>query len=93
MPTFRTIAVAPEAVAERAPACSDALLRAMPPVTLRPTRTRSVRVAERPGFRADSFHAAAPHKEERKTYTAPGSFGKIDIADFDPSNWKNQGPR
>jgi len=25
--------------------------------------------------------------------TPPKHFGKIDIADFDPENWKNQGKR
>ena len=42
------MAVVPEAVARPA----VAVLRAMPPATLRPTRTFRVSVAERPGFRA-----------------------------------------
>lgn len=40
-----------------------------------------------------SFHASSPKEGKSNTYTPPRSFGKIDIADFDPGNWKNQGSR
>ena len=39
------------------------------------------------------FHAAEPEQMETKIYTPPKHFGKIDIADFDPENWKNIGSR
>jgi hypothetical protein len=38
-----------------------------------------------------SFHAGAPHKVKTAVYTPPKHYGKIDIADFDPENWKRQG--
>ena len=34
-----------------------------------------------------------PTTAEVKMFTPPRHFGKIDIAAFDPSNWKNQGAR
>lgn len=40
-----------------------------------------------------NFHAMSPEKEEIKVSTPPKDFGKIDIADFDPDNWKNHGAR
>lgn len=40
-----------------------------------------------------SFHASAPDDGKSKTYTPPRHFGKIDIADFDPENWKGHGPK
>ena len=40
-----------------------------------------------------NFHAMSSDVEERKVSTPPKDFGKIDIADFDPDNWKNQGAR
>jgi hypothetical protein len=41
----------------------------------------------------NSFHASEPERSKAKTYTPPKSFGKIDIADFDPQNWKDRGSR
>ena len=40
-----------------------------------------------------SFHTMEPDKVEEHVATPPKDFGKIDIADFDPENWKGQGPR
>jgi len=40
-----------------------------------------------------SFHTANPNKMKSKTYKPPKDFGKIDISDFDPENFKGQGPR
>ena len=40
-----------------------------------------------------SFHTMEPDKVEAHVATPPKDFGKIDIADFDPGNWKGQGPR
>jgi hypothetical protein len=40
-----------------------------------------------------SFHTMEPDKVERHVATPPKDFGKIDIADFDPSDWKGRGPR
>lgn len=39
------------------------------------------------------FHASEPEQMETKIYTPPKNFGKIDITDFDPENWKNIGSR
>jgi hypothetical protein len=39
-----------------------------------------------------SFHASNPEKMESKTHRPPRSFGKIDIADFDPQNFLGVGP-
>ncbi len=39
------------------------------------------------------YHTSDPDAGKSKTYTPPKSFGKIDIADFDPDNWKNQGAK
>jgi hypothetical protein len=40
-----------------------------------------------------SFHTMEPDKVERHVATPPKDFGKIDFADFDPSDWKGRGPR
>ena len=40
-----------------------------------------------------SFHTMEPDKVETHVATPPKDFGKIDFADFDPGNWKGQGPR
>lgn len=40
-----------------------------------------------------SFHASEPEKEERAVFTPPKDFGKIDLEDFDPENWKGVGPK
>lgn len=40
-----------------------------------------------------SFHASAPDKQEGKTYSPPRDFGKIDIAAFDPYEFKGVGPK
>lgn len=40
-----------------------------------------------------SFHAAEPDNAETKEFSPPKDFGKIDIADFDPDNWKGKGPK
>jgi hypothetical protein len=40
-----------------------------------------------------SFHASDPAGPEETVSTPPKAFGKIDIADFDPENWKGKGPR
>lgn len=41
----------------------------------------------------ESFHTGEPEKVKTEVYTPPKSFGKIDIGDFDPENFKNQGSR
>ena len=40
-----------------------------------------------------SFHTSDPEKQEVKTYRPPRDFGLIDIADFDPENFKGVGKR
>lgn len=40
-----------------------------------------------------SFHASAPDEGESRTFRPPGDFGKIDLAAFDPENWKGKGQR
>lgn len=40
-----------------------------------------------------NFHASEPDKAEKDVSTPPKDYGKIDIADFDPDNWKGQGPK
>ena len=40
-----------------------------------------------------NFNTREPEKITRKEYTPPEHFGKIDIADFDPDNWKGQGAK
>jgi len=40
-----------------------------------------------------SFHTSNPEKGKSKTYKPPRDFGKIDIADFDPENFKGVGPK
>lgn len=40
-----------------------------------------------------SFHTSAPNKMKNRTYKPPRDFGKIDIADFDPENFKGVGPK
>lgn len=40
-----------------------------------------------------SFHASEPDKQKNKTYRPPRSFGKIDIADFDPENFQGVGAK
>ena len=40
-----------------------------------------------------SFHASDPDKVEEAVSTPPEHYGKIDIADFDPENWKGQGQK
>jgi hypothetical protein len=44
-----------------------------------------VRVEER------SFHASEPGNGKTARYTPPRHYGKIDIADFDPESWRDQG--
>ena len=41
----------------------------------------------------DDYHASDAAKAKTVVSTPPKHFGKIDIADFDPENWKNQGKR
>ena len=42
----------------------------------------------------DSFHTGDPEKTAKhEVFTPPKSFGKIDIADFEPGNFKGVGPR
>lgn len=53
----------------------------------RDTTWQLVRVEEK------SFHASEPDKVETAVFTPPDHYGKIDIADFDPGNWKGQGPK
>jgi hypothetical protein len=40
-----------------------------------------------------SFHASDPKGPTETVSRPPKAFGKIDLAAFDPENWKNQGPR
>lgn len=40
-----------------------------------------------------SFHASEPAKPNAKTYRPPRDFGKIDVAEFDPENFKGVGAR
>ena len=40
-----------------------------------------------------SFHASDPDTVEEAVSTPPEHYGKIDIADFDPENWKGQGQK
>ena len=40
-----------------------------------------------------SFHASEAAEGKPTVSTPPKHFGKIDLASFDPENWKNQGPR
>lgn len=40
-----------------------------------------------------TFHTSASEQMKTRTYTPPRGFGKIDIADFDPDNWRNVGSR
>jgi len=40
-----------------------------------------------------SFHTANPNRIKSKAYKPPSDFGKIDIADFDPENFKGVGPK
>jgi len=37
------------------------------------------------------YHTSNPNKDNRKIYTPPRHFGKIDIADFDPENYLKKG--
>lgn len=41
----------------------------------------------------EDYHASEAPKGKTVVSTPPKHFGKIDIADFDPENWKNQGKR
>ena len=41
----------------------------------------------------NTFHASDPTGPKEIVSTPPKHFGKIDLAAFDPENWKNQGPR
>jgi hypothetical protein len=41
----------------------------------------------------NTFHASDPNGPKETVSTPPKHFGKIDLAAFDPENWKNQGPR
>ena len=41
----------------------------------------------------NSYHASEAAGAKTVVSTPPKHFGKIDIADFDPENWKDQGPR
>ena len=40
-----------------------------------------------------SFHASEPEKQTIKTYRPPRHFGKIDLAEFDPQNFKGAGAK
>jgi len=40
-----------------------------------------------------SFHTSNPDKMKTKIYKPPKDFGKIDISDFDPDNFKNTGKK
>ena len=40
-----------------------------------------------------SYHTSDPDKMERHVYTPPRDFGKIDLADFDPENYKRPARR
>jgi len=53
----------------------------------RDDRWQLVRVEEQ------SFHASAPDKVKVKVSMPPASFGKIDLADFDPEKWQGAGRR
>ena len=39
------------------------------------------------------FHTSAPDKMKTRVFTPPRDFGKIDIADFDPENYKKASKR
>jgi hypothetical protein len=41
----------------------------------------------------DDFHASDAATPKRVVSTPPKHFGKIEIKDFDPENWKGQGPK
>lgn len=41
----------------------------------------------------NSYHASEAAEAKKVVSMPPKAFGKIDIADFDPENWKGQGPR
>jgi hypothetical protein len=41
----------------------------------------------------NTFHASDPKDPKETVSTPPKHFGKIDLAAFDPENWKNKGPR
>ena len=43
--------------------------------------------------REEDFHASDAATAKTVVSTPPKHFGKIDIADFDPGNWKHQGTR
>lgn len=53
----------------------------------RDTAWQLVKVVETNG------HASDPKGPTETVSTPPKAFGKIDLASFDPENWKNQGPR
>ncbi|MET0645995.1 MAG: hypothetical protein ABW208_05190 [Pyrinomonadaceae bacterium] len=38
-----------------------------------------------------SYHTSDPDKMKRRVFTPPKDFGKIDLADFDPDNYKKKG--
>ena len=40
-----------------------------------------------------SYHTSDPDKMKRRVYTPPRDFGKIDVADFDPENYKKASKR
>ena len=40
-----------------------------------------------------SFHASDPTTEKTTRATPPKDFGKIDLADFDPDDWKGRGEK
>lgn len=40
-----------------------------------------------------SFHSAEPGKQKSASYLPPRSFGKIDISEFDPENFKGAGKK
>jgi hypothetical protein len=40
-----------------------------------------------------TYHASEPNKQKVKVYTPPKDYGKIDIGNFDPDNWKGQGAK
>lgn len=40
-----------------------------------------------------SFHFSNPDRMKTRTYAPPRHFGKIDIAEFDPDNFKGVGPK
>ena len=41
----------------------------------------------------ETFNALKPGKPKTRIFTPPKDYGKIDIQDFDPENWKGQGAR